>query len=184
MATHDSNIGTHDDLPELLVAHISTAGTAYVRASNGTNSFPNSIGGIPNGYAPASYPLVATPGCMPDINPSFASIKCAGGHEASIDETEYIDGEVVSTCAGCGERIILPRVPGAIPILKLKAFVGGIIGLDVGGEDADFNFSELLGLFAELKRDIELEAEAVRRGESLLAIAERLIQQKLAEKAI
>lgn len=113
--------------------------------------------------------------------PFAPNVTCAVGHRVSAEFTEYIDGEIISACEGCGERIILPRVPGAVPLLRLKAFIGGLVGLVVGEEDDDYDFAELLCDYADIKHAIAEEDDAVSRSRSLITIADKLIQQKLAE---
>lgn len=116
--------------------------------------------------------------------PFAPNVTCAAGHRVSTEFTEYIDGEIVSTCEGCGERIILPRVPGAVPLLRLNAFIGGLVGLVVGEEDENYDFGELLCDYADIKRALEAEDDAVSRSRSLIKIADKLIQQKLAEHSL
>lgn len=120
----------------------------------------------------------------PPEAPWSPNVKCAAGHRCSTEFTEYVDGEIVSTCEGCGERIILPRVPGAVPLLRLKAFIGGLMGLVVGDEDDDYDFAELLCDYADIKRAIATEDDAASRSQSLIKIADKLIQQKLAEQPV
>jgi hypothetical protein len=112
--------------------------------------------------------------------PHMPNITCAGGHKCSDDDTEYIDGEVISHCENCGERIILPRVPGRIPYLRLQAFVGVLTGLDVG-VDEGISLSDILGMFGDLKEAIDTEELAVEHARELFEIAEAILRRKLAE---
>lgn len=138
-----------------------------------TSAPPNTVIG---GFGAAGLGDIDPLACLP--NPSAPNLTCAGGHRAAADVTEYIDGEMVSYCAGCGERIILPRVPGAVPILRLKRFIETMVTLATDGE-ADIDEGALLYEYTELKRAIETEADALSRLQSLLDIAERLIAAKL-----
>lgn len=166
----------HGDISDISAWTLSTSPHTVIGSGSGVNGF---------GPPGSCVPIIGIGGLgEPADMPWTANVRCAGGHRASVEVTEYIDGEMVSTCEGCGERMILPRVPGAVPILRLKAFVGTLMGLAVGDEDEDFNFSELLCDFADIKRAIATEDEAVTRAQSLMGIAEKLIKAKLVEQAV
>jgi hypothetical protein len=105
---------------------------------------------------------------------------CVLGHVVSSEHIEYFDGLVVSNCRVCGVRIMLARVPGGISTLKLKAFLGAVMGLDLSEEeDADFRLSDLLSYLNELRSEVAQEASALRRANSMIDLAAQMLQQRI-----
>lgn len=150
-------------------------GAFVVHISGGTPFAPNTAGAM-GSFGPTVQPLTGTD----LVFPSTPNVACALGHRASVDDFEYLDGEVISRCLGCGERIIFARVHGGVNYARVKALVGTAVDISLGG---DSDLGEALAERVALREALTLERAALSRAEELLAIAEHHLQQRLAEAA-
>jgi hypothetical protein len=132
---------------------------------------------VQGSWGPAFPPMQATV-VEPTVSP-MAMICEYGGHQASAELIEYVDGVVVTTCTACEQRIVLARVPGGLSILKLKALLGSAMGLDMGESDDLFNVSDLLGLLNEVTAELEAEESALKRARSMVDLAGSILRQKV-----
>lgn len=158
-----------------IVRNINEALTHLSGTFAGGTSAPTFIG---TGANPTITPMTG----QDFVFPSTPNVACAGGHRASVDDVEYLDGEIASTCLGCGERIVFARVRGGVAYHRVKRLVGDAVALALGGGDAG-DIDTAIAERAELRRALDAERAALDHAEELFAIAEHHLQQRLAEAA-
>ncbi len=101
---------------------------------------------------------------------SYATIPsgCTESHWA--DSVVIEDGEAVAYCSFCTARVVVPRVPGGITVLRVREMLERLAAGDFAGE--------LFAEFSELKHGLEADREALELAEAMLAPAETLLAQR------
>ena len=126
---------------------------------------------------PAQYPNAGTL----VVTTSFGTgPECPMGHVVEEKAVEYYDGVVVAHCSRCGDRIILPSIPGGVSFLRIQTLLGAVMGLDEQTvELPGFDLGSIMELLVELREAIENEMFAVEEAKRLIDLAQALLEQKV-----
>jgi len=143
-----------------------TGGT-YTYLTSGTGI--NTIGTGPN------YQLMGT-----STSTNLQFNPCLSGHSLTEDTIEYADGLLVGFCEHCSTRVELKKIPGGISMFRVKALLGGVMGLEEDTEE--LNLGDLLGVFEELNRDLDEEERAMRQKRKMIDLATQVLNNKVTDR--
>lgn len=87
---------------------------------------------------------------------------------AELDE----DGAINGSCVECGARIVVDRVPGGMPVLRLEKVL-------VSADDPDIDPDELLQEYLDVAEDLALERRKLEDAEAILRQAQAAIAERL-----